>query len=99
MRGGTSARSTRHFNAPEPKWWPSYGPRCCPCGRRANALGRSDIAGKTGTTNDAKDVWFIGYSSTIVAGCYIGYDQPRGLGDVSGGGFDPTMVKLQVSNS
>ena len=45
------------------------------------------IAGKTGTTNDAKDVWFIGYSSTIVAGCYIGYDQPRGLGDVSGGGF------------
>lgn len=45
------------------------------------------IAGKTGTTNDAKDVWFIGYSSTIVAGCYIGYDQPQGLGDVSGGGF------------
>ncbi len=45
------------------------------------------IAGKTGTTNDAKDVWFIGYSSNIVAGCYIGYDQPRSLGDVSGGGF------------
>ncbi len=38
------------------------------------------IAGKTGTTNDAKDVWFIGYSSNIVAGCYIGYDQPRSLG-------------------
>lgn len=45
------------------------------------------IAGKTGTTNDAKDVWFIGFSSTVVAGCYIGYDQPRSLGDVSGGGF------------
>jgi penicillin-binding protein 1A len=46
------------------------------------------IAGKTGTTNDAKDVWFIGYSSNIVAGCYIGYDQPRSLGDsASGGGF------------
>jgi penicillin-binding protein 1A len=46
------------------------------------------IAGKTGTTNDAKDVWFIGYSSNIVAGCYIGYDQPRTLGDgASGGGF------------
>ncbi len=45
------------------------------------------IAGKTGTTNDAKDVWFIGFSSNIVAGCYIGYDQPRSLGDVSGGGF------------
>jgi penicillin-binding protein 1A len=43
------------------------------------------IAGKTGTTNDAKDVWFIGYSSNLVAGCYIGYDQPRSLGDVGGG--------------
>ena len=46
------------------------------------------IAGKTGTTNDAKDVWFIGFSSTLVAGCYIGYDQPRTLGDgASGGGM------------
>ena len=46
------------------------------------------VAGKTGTTNDAKDVWFIGYTSNIVAGCYIGYDQPRTLGSgASGGGF------------
>ena len=46
------------------------------------------IAGKTGTTNDAKDVWFIGFSSNIVAGCYIGYDQPKSLGrGASGGGF------------
>ena len=46
------------------------------------------VAGKTGTTNDAKDVWFIGFTSNIVAGCYIGYDQPRSLGDdASGGGF------------
>lgn len=37
-------------------------------------------AGKTGTTNDARDVWFIGFTSNIVAGCYIGYDQPRSLG-------------------
>ena len=44
------------------------------------------IAGKTGTTNDAKDVWFIGYSSNIVAGCYIGYDQPRSLGNSAYGG-------------
>ncbi len=44
------------------------------------------IAGKTGTTNDAKDVWFIGYSSNIVAGCYLGYDQPRSLGDNAFGG-------------
>jgi penicillin-binding protein 1A len=44
------------------------------------------IAGKTGTTNDSKDVWFIGYSSSIAAGCYIGYDQPRSLGDSASGG-------------
>ncbi|MDZ4065862.1 MAG: PBP1A family penicillin-binding protein [Tabrizicola sp.] len=46
------------------------------------------VAGKTGTTNDAKDVWFIGYTSNIAAGCYIGYDQPRTLADnASGGGY------------
>jgi penicillin-binding protein 1A len=46
------------------------------------------IAGKTGTTNEARDVWFVGYSSNIVAGCYIGYDQPRPLGSgASGGGM------------
>ncbi|MEM8629828.1 MAG: penicillin-binding transpeptidase domain-containing protein, partial [Pseudomonadota bacterium] len=45
-------------------------------------------AGKTGTTNDAKDVWFIGFTSNIVAGCYIGFDQPRTLGrGASGGGY------------
>jgi penicillin-binding protein 1A len=46
------------------------------------------VAGKTGTTNDAKDVWFIGYTSNIVAGCYMGFDQPRSLGaGASGGGM------------
>ena len=44
------------------------------------------IAGKTGTTNDAKDVWFVGFSSNIAAGCYIGYDTPRSMGGASGGG-------------
>jgi len=37
-------------------------------------------AGKTGTTNGPLDVWFIGFTSNIVAGCYIGYDRPRPLG-------------------
>ncbi|WP_278185204.1 penicillin-binding transpeptidase domain-containing protein, partial [Klebsiella pneumoniae] len=41
-------------------------------------------AGKTGTTNEARDVWFVGYTSNIVAGCYIGYDQPRPLGQGAG---------------
>ncbi|MBU3029416.1 penicillin-binding protein 1A [Paracoccus marinaquae] len=44
------------------------------------------VAGKTGTTNDAKDVWFIGFTSNIVAGCYLGYDQPRTLGSNAYGG-------------
>ena len=44
------------------------------------------VAGKTGTTNDAKDVWFIGYTSNIVAGCYMGHDNPRSLGRGAYGG-------------
>ena len=38
------------------------------------------IAGKTGTTNDAKDLWFIGFSPDLVVGLYVGYDKPRSLG-------------------
>ncbi|SMH57332.1 penicillin-binding protein 1A [Maritimibacter sp. HL-12] len=43
-------------------------------------------AGKTGTTNDSRDVWFVGFTSNVVAGCYIGYDRPRTLSGASGGG-------------
>lgn len=43
-------------------------------------------AGKTGTTNDAKDVWFVGFTSNIVAGCFIGHDRPTALGRGAGGG-------------
>ena len=45
-----------------------------------------NLAGKTGTTNEAKDVWYIGYSPRIVAGCYMGYDDPRPLGESAFGG-------------
>jgi len=44
------------------------------------------IAGKTGTTNDEKDAWFIGFSPDIVVGIYIGYDKPRNLGRNATGG-------------
>jgi penicillin-binding protein 1A len=44
------------------------------------------IAGKTGTTNDEKDVWFIGYSPDIVCGVYMGYDKPRHIGRLATGG-------------
>ncbi|WP_409977100.1 penicillin-binding protein 1A [Pseudoruegeria sp. SHC-113] len=58
--------------------------------QRGTAAGRVDVgvpvAGKTGTTNEAKDVWFVGFTSNIVAGCYIGYDQPKPLGRGAGGG-------------
>ena len=44
------------------------------------------IAGKTGTTNDEKDAWFIGFSPDIVVGIYVGYDKPRNLGRGMTGG-------------
>jgi penicillin-binding protein 1A len=44
------------------------------------------IAGKTGTTNDEKDAWFIGFSPEMVVGVYIGYDKPRHLGRGGTGG-------------
>jgi penicillin-binding protein 1A len=39
------------------------------------------LAGKTGTTNDAKDLWFVGYSPDLVVGVYLGYDKPRSTGE------------------
>jgi len=47
---------------------------------RAGQLGRNDLAGKTGTTNDAHDTWFAGFSPDLVAIAWMGYDQPRSLG-------------------
>lgn len=54
-------------------------------GRHTVKLG-VPVAGKTGTTNDSKDAWFIGYTPNIVAGCYIGFDQPRSMGKRTYGG-------------
>jgi penicillin-binding protein 1A len=52
------------------------------------------IAGKTGTTNEAKDVWFVGFTRNIVAGCYIGHDTPEPLGrSASGGGMCGPVFK------
>ena len=44
------------------------------------------IAGKTGTTNDEKDVWFIGYSPDVVCGVYMGFDKPRHIANRATGG-------------
>lgn len=53
---------------------------------RALSLKRSDLAGKTGTTNEYVDAWFCGYQSTVVAVSWIGFDQPRKLGSGETGG-------------
>ena len=49
-------------------------------GQRARALGRGDIAGKTGTTNDNRDTWFSGFNADLVASAWVGFDQQRPLG-------------------
>ena len=55
-------------------------------GRRALALGRPDIAGKTGTTNESKDAWFSGYNADYVTTVWTGFDQPESLGRKEFGG-------------
>lgn len=55
-------------------------------GKRANSLGRKDIAGKTGTTNDQIDAWFNGYHASVVASVWVGFDQPKTLGRSEYGG-------------
>ncbi|MFN7272311.1 MAG: penicillin-binding protein 1A [Gammaproteobacteria bacterium] len=50
-------------------------------GRRALALGRNDLAGKTGTTNEARDTWFNGYNRSLVASVWVGFDQSQPLGE------------------
>jgi penicillin-binding protein 1A len=55
-------------------------------GIRAMQLGRQDLAGKTGTTNDSIDAWFCGFHPTVVGIAWMGYDQPRSLGDRETGG-------------
>jgi penicillin-binding protein 1A len=62
-------------------------------GTALKAVGKP-IAGKTGTTNDAKDVWFIGFSPDLVAGVYLGFDKPQSLGaKATGGAFSAPIVR------
>jgi penicillin-binding protein 1A len=49
-------------------------------GQRVKEVGKH-LAGKTGTTNEAKDLWFIGFSPDLAVGVFMGYDQPRSLGN------------------
>src|SRR5688572_27923564 len=60
-------------------------------GTAAKAIGKP-VAGKTGTTNDYHDAWFIGFSPDLVAGVYIGYDKPDSLGRGETGGVLATPI-------
>ena len=55
-------------------------------GRSALSLGRHDLAGKTGTTNDQKDAWFNGFNPNVVATAWLGFDNPQPLGEQETGG-------------
>ena len=54
-------------------------------GRRISTIGKP-LGGKTGTTNDSRDAWFIGFSADLAVGVYVGYDDNRPLGDGESGG-------------
>lgn len=55
-------------------------------GRRARELGRTDLAGKTGTTNDRRDAWFVGFNADLAVATWVGFDQERSLGEREEGG-------------
>jgi penicillin-binding protein 1A len=54
-------------------------------GRRVKSIGRP-VAGKTGTTDDMRDAWFIGFTPSLVAGVWVGFDQEKSLGKQEQGG-------------
>ncbi|MBV9317090.1 MAG: penicillin-binding protein 1A [Gammaproteobacteria bacterium] len=64
-------------------------------GRRALSLNRSDIAGKTGTTNEAKDTWLNGFTRNLVATVWVGFDQERSLGEAEEGARTALPIWIQ----
>ncbi|WP_308439612.1 MULTISPECIES: penicillin-binding protein 1A [Deefgea] len=65
---------------------------------KAKALGRNDLAGKTGTTNDAFDAWFAGFQPNLVAVTWIGFDQPKSLGARETGGAAALPIWVSFMN-
>ena len=66
---------------------------------QAKQLGRNDLAGKTGTTNEQRDAWFNGYATDIVASAWIGFDNstPLGAGETGGKAALPMWIKFMKS--
>lgn len=65
---------------------------------RAKAIGRSDIGGKTGTTNDAKDAWFAGVNPNLATIVWVGFDQPLGLGRREFGGVAALPIWMDYTS-
>jgi penicillin-binding protein 1A len=63
-------------------------------GKKAMELGRNDLAGKTGTTNEQRDAWFSGYNSEIVTSVWVGFDshEPLGRNEVGGKAAMPIWI-------
>lgn len=63
-------------------------------GSKARVLGRTDLAGKTGTTNDQKDAWFSGFNRSLVATAWVGFDklEPLGRGETGGRAALPVWI-------
>ncbi len=68
-------------------------------GRKARELGRRDIAGKTGTTNDQHDAWFSGFNGDIVATAWVGFDQHKPLGRREVGGVAALPIWIEFMRS
>lgn len=66
--------------------------------KKARALGRSDVGGKTGTTNDAKDAWFAGIHPTMSTIVWVGFDQPKGLGKGEFGGVAALPIWMDFTS-
>ncbi len=66
--------------------------------RRARALGRNDLAGKTGTTNDQRDAWFSGFNRSLVAVSWVGFDssEPLGRGETGGRAALPAWISFMA---
>lgn len=66
---------------------------------QVSRLGRSDLAGKTGTTNDQRDAWFAGYQPSVVGIAWIGFDQPRSLGNGETGSQSALPIWMKYMGS
>ena len=67
-------------------------------GRAAN-IGKRHAVGKTGTTNDWRDAWFVGYSGQIISGVWVGNDEFRPMKKITGGGLPAEIWKSFMTSA